>query len=260
MNASAGATGSLYPLPADHRRGLIVLTSFSFISFIATSILWTFISYKLISFRVHTRRRQRKQGREQNAKLREEKGTVDFSMGLRTDLFRDGKAIDIAMLDELAKGALEPELDKQDLDGNSSQQPKASSSAQYFEKVNPFPILVYNLLLADMMEAVAYGLSIKWVVANGIYAPSPTCWAQGWLGSTSNLAASMFLSAISVNSFLTIVLGYRLPRWGLYACIGSIWAFIFLVNAAGVLQAESGHFHTASGASYFMRANVWVSI
>ncbi|KAJ4387758.1 hypothetical protein N0V93_008359 [Gnomoniopsis smithogilvyi] len=178
-------------------------------------------------------------------------------MGLRSDLFQDGKAVDIAMLDEMAKQASEPEPLKQDPEPISDEQLKTPLSVRLIEKVNPFPILVYNLLLADMMEAIAYGMSIKWVVADGIYAPSPTCWAQGWFGSTSNLAASLLLSAISINSFLTIVLGYRMPRWGLYTCIGGIWTFVLLVNAAGVLQAEKGHFRTASGESYFMRANVW---
>lgn len=260
---SSNDRGSLYPLPIDHRRGLIVLTSFSFLSFIATSVLWTFITYKLISFRIqHAPRTQGKQNSAAQAKQRGEEDTIDFSMGLRSDLFQDGnKTVDIAMLDEMAKQALEPEPCKQDLGRASSEQRPRTQAlvARLSEKVNPFSILVYNLLLADMLEAIAYGMSIKWVVADGIFAPSPWCWAQGWFGSTSNLAASLFLSAISINSFLTIVLGYRMPKWGLYTCIGAIWAFVFLVNAAGVLQAENGHFRTASGESYFMRANVWVS-
>lgn len=259
---SADDRGSLFPLPDDHRRGLIVLTSFSFLSFFATSILWTFITYKLVSYRIHAPRQEKREHVEQTKKREEEEGTVDFSMGLRSDLFHDGKTVDIAMLDEMAKHASEaaggggPE--KRDLEHGSEQRPRTPRFTRFSEKVNPFPILVYNLLLADMMEAIAYGMSIKWVVSDGIFAPSATCWAQGWFGSTSNLAASLFLSAISINSFLTIVLGYRMPRWGLYICILGIWAFVLLVNAAGVLQAESGHFRTPSGESYFMRANVWV--
>lgn len=256
---SADDRGSLFPLPDDHRRGLIILTTFSFLSFFATSVLWTFITYKLVSYRIYAPRQGKRERVEQAKKRDDEEGTVDFSMGLRSDLFQDGKTVDIAMLDEMAKQASEVEPDKRDLEQNPEQQPQAPRFARFAEKVNPFPILVYNLLLADMMEAIAYGMSIKWVVADGIFAPSATCWAQGWFGSTSNLAASLFLSAISVNSFLTIVLGYRMPRWGLYMCILSIWAFVLLVNAAGVLQAESGHFRTPSGESYFMRANVWVS-
>lgn len=124
-------------------------------------------------------------------------------------------------------------------------------------RANPFPILVYNLLFVDMMEALAYGLSIDWIIDNGIYAPSATCWAQGWLGSTSNLAASLFLSAISINAFITVVMGHVMPRWGLYLCLAGIWMFVFFVNAAGVLNSEHGTLSTADGASYFMRANVW---
>lgn len=260
MNMSSVDRGSLYPLPTDLRRGMIVLTCVSFLSFTATSALWIFISYKLITFRIHTRGRQRKQNLREKAEQREKEGSVDFSMGLRSDLFRDGQAVDIAMLNEMAKQASNPEPERQDLERISKKQPKALSIARLVEKVNPFPILVYNLLLADMLEAIAYGMSITWVVSDGIIAPSPMCWAQGWFGSMSNLAASSFLSAISINSFLTIVLGYRMPRWGLYFWISAIWTFVLLINAAGVLQAEGGKLRTASGESYFMRANVWVSI
>lgn len=258
---SSDDRGNLSPLPDDHRRGLIVLTCFSFLSFAATFVLWIFITHKLVSYRVNASRRQAgAPQRTEQAKQHEEEETLDFSMGLRPDLLQDGKAVDITVLDEMARQASEPEPCKQDFELSSVRQPKTPLLARLSEKVNPFPILVYNLLLADMMEAIAYALSIKWVIADGIFAPSPTCWAQGWFGSTSNLAASLFLSAISINSFMTIVLGYRLPKWGLYTCIGSIWTFVVLINAAGVLQAEHGDLRTASGESYFMRANVWVSI
>ncbi|WYZ44505.1 hypothetical protein EsH8_VII_000941 [Colletotrichum jinshuiense] len=123
------------------------------------------------------------------------------------------------------------------------------------ETRSPFPVLIYNLLLADMMEAVAYALSFYWVARDGIFAPSSVCWAQGWLGSTSNLAASLFLSVISVTTFLTVGLGYKPPLWSIYTCIACLWTFDFGINGAGVIYSE---LHPAvPQESFFMRANVW---
>lgn len=255
--------GSLSPLPEDHRRGLVVLTGFSILSFISTSLLWSFITYKIIACRIQSHRQCRREARDERFRMQARGAeTPDLSMGLSMEAYSGGKAADLSVLDELAR--------KRDLEIQQYEQrqeelrrtPRKMMSqvlASLSERTNPFPIIVYNLLLADMMEAMAYALSIDWVIRDGIFAPSPTCWAQGLLGSTSNLAAGLFLSAASINTFLTIVVGYRMPRWGLYSTIIGIWTFVLLVNAAGVLSTEHGTYRTDSGESYFMRANVWVS-
>lgn len=256
--------GDLSPLPEDHRRGLIVLTGFSFLSFISTSCLWAFITIKLGAFRIRSfrrRRRRRRKFQNDQERLQAQRPVPDLTMGLDIESYPGNGPADISLLDELAKrrdeqAAREAEQERQ----RQLEEQGPTMTEKLTAKTNPFPLLVYNLLFADMMEAMAYGLSIDWVVRDGIFAPSPTCWAQGWLGSTSNLATSLFLSATSVNTFLTIVLGYKMPRWGLYCLIGGLWTFVFLVNAAGVLRAEHGTQRTASGESYFMRANVWVSL
>lgn len=279
--------GSLTPLPEAHRRGLIVLTFFSILSFVSTSLLWSFLTYKFISYGAHKssmrrdERRKKAKGRAGVRKVapqeRPDDCEIDFSTGLREDLFRGGIPADITTMlndmDRMAEEANKAETASLPHSIVQSQPPSTQTDSRVsnhedhstfrqrcLEKVNPFPIMVYNLLLADMMEALAFALSLTWLEHDGIHAPSATCWAQGWLGSISNLASSSFLLAISTTSFLTIVLGYRLPRWGLHAYVGLIWTFVFVINAAGVLFAEGGDSRTDSGESYFMRANVWVSI
>lgn len=258
--------GDLSPLPEDHRRGLIVLTGISFLSLISTSCLWTFITVKLLAFRIRSfrrgreRRKRRKSGDDQD-RLRAQRALPDLSMGLDLESFYGGGPPDISVLEELSKKRDEQAAKEAEQERQRQLEDQGPTMAEKMTaRANPFPILVYNLLFADMMEAMAYGLSIDWIVQDGISAPSPTCWAQGWLGSTSNLATSLFLSATSINTFLTIVLGYKMPRWGLYCLIGGLWTFVFLVNATGVLLAEHGTMRNAAGESYFMRANVWVSL
>jgi hypothetical protein len=105
---------------------------------------------------------------------------------------------------------------------------------------------------------MAYGLSIHWLSEDGIFAPSSVCWAQGWFGSVSNLGASLFLSAISVTTFCTIVLGHKPGRKTLYAMITGIWVFTYGINTAGVLCSLRSKPVLSMGEEYFMRANVWV--
>lgn len=256
MDPSLSDRGNISPLPENHRRGLIILTGISFLSFISTSFLWILITCKIVTYRVYAFRERRRKAIERRGRQHEVPEIPDLTLGLDFEAYRGGEPTTVEMLDELAKRR-EQELADQQRQQLADQTP--TTIAKLSEKTNPFPILVYNLLLADMLEALAYVLSIDWVIQDGIFAPSSTCWVQGWLGSISNLAASLFLSAISVNTFLTIVMGYKMRRWILYILLSGIWLFTLFLNAAGVLQSEHGTMRTASGESYFMRANVWVS-
>lgn len=267
MNPTAGDRGTLAPLPEYHRRGLTVLTAFSVLSFISTTFLWLFITYKLLSFRWHRfrqGRRQKKSGREQRQGQEQvEIRDPDFSLGLDQRHENLGGRTILDQLQELDR--LRSEHDRA-----AAQQPQSSTADDEHmqdgpanerqDDCNPFPILVYHLLLADMQEAMAYGLSIHWLSEDGIYAPSSVCWAQGWFGSVSNLGASLFLSAISVTTFCTIVLGHKPSRRTLYLVVTGIWVFTYGINTAGVLCAMRSKPVVEMGEAYFMRANVWVRV
>lgn len=269
MNPTAGDRGTLAPLPEYHRRGLTVLTAFSVLSFISTTCLWLFITYKLVAFRWHRfrqgrRQKRRGQGRGQGQGQGQEQVEIrdpDFSLGLDQRHENLGGRTILDQLQELDR--LRSEHDRA-----AQQQPQSSTAdderaqdgleENKQDDCNPFPILVYHLLLADMQEAMAYGLSIHWLSEDGIYAPSSVCWAQGWLGSVSNLGASLFLSAISVTTFCTIVLGHKPSRRTLYLVVTGIWVFTYGINTAGVLCAMRSTPVVEMGEAYFMRANVWV--
>jgi hypothetical protein len=45
---------------------------------------------------------------------------------------------------------------------------------------NQFVILIYNLVLADIQQAVAFLLNVEWLAGNAIVVGSRTCWAQAW--------------------------------------------------------------------------------
>lgn len=254
MNPTAGDRGTLAPLPEYHRRGLTVLTVFSVLSFCSTTSLWFFITYKLVSYRWHKFRQRGRERKTQN--LQEEHLNIpDLTLGLdQRHEQLEGMTI-LAQLQELDRMRSEQEQQPQQPQGPVADEEPTRDGP---DNCNPFPILVYNLLLADMQEAMAYALSIHWLSEDGIFAPSTVCWTQGWFGSVSNLGASLFLSAISVTTFLTIVLGHKPSRRSLYIIIAGIWAFTYGINTAGVLCAMHSRPVVSMGEEYFMRANVWV--
>ncbi|KAG8158076.1 hypothetical protein KVR01_011837 [Diaporthe batatas] len=270
---TAGDRSTLAPLPEYHRRGLTVLTVFSVLSFVTTTFLWLFITFKLLSFRLHRFRWRRCQKRPAQRQEQVEIRDPDFSLGLdQRHAHPGGGRTILEQLQEMDRLRFEQDQrdQAQQQDGHQDQlqgtaaadeerAPDAcgQNSGDEEEEYNPFPILVYHLLLADMQEAMAYGLSIHWLSEDGIFAPSAVCWAQGWFGSVSNLGASLFLSAISVTTFSTIVLGHKPGRRMLYAMISCIWLFTYGINAAGVLCSLRSGPVVDMGESYFMRANVW---
>lgn len=233
-----------------------MLTGISFLSFISTAFLWGFITCKIVSYHIYAFRQRKQNGTRGKDQQHQFLDTPDLTLGIGFETYRGGQPTTVAVLDDLAKLKEEKPANEHGK-GIGGGFPAALDKLS--ERMNPLPVLVYNLLFSDMLEALAYAMSISWVIQDGIFAPSSTCWAQGWLGSISNLAASLFLSAISASTFLTIVLGCSMSRWILYTVISGIWLFTLSINAAGVLQSQHGNMRTGPGDSYFMRANVWVS-
>jgi hypothetical protein len=45
---------------------------------------------------------------------------------------------------------------------------------------NQFVVLIYNLVLADIQQSIAFLLNTRWVVENSITVGTSGCWAQGW--------------------------------------------------------------------------------
>ncbi len=115
---------------------------------------------------------------------------------------------------------------------------------------NQFLLLIYNLLLADIQQALAFMLNITALRNNGIFVETPTCWAQGWFVSTGDLASSVFICAIAVHTFASVIKEYRLPAGAFHCCIGGAWIFVYSLGALGPL---------IHGEDFYVRASAWVS-
>jgi hypothetical protein len=114
---------------------------------------------------------------------------------------------------------------------------------------NQFLLLIYNLLLADIQQAIGFLLNISALRNNGIIVGTSTCFAQGWFISTGDLASSVFISAIAIHTWMGVVKEYRLPTSAFYCCICGLWVFVYLMAAIGPI---------IHGDEFYVRASAWV--
>ncbi|KAI1390424.1 G protein-coupled glucose receptor regulating Gpa2-domain-containing protein [Hypoxylon trugodes] len=213
---------TLSPLAASHRNGLIAVAVCGMISFVTTSTLFLYLTYKLITWHVRTPKAE-DDGHQTPAN--------DLSLGLAQRNF-----------------GLTKKTILQEQEGNAPRKQRHGRGPP-----NQFLVLVYNLFFADMHQSTAFMLNIPWIQRNEITVSNPTCWAQGWFVSTGDLSASCFICAIAIHTYLTVVKGYKPPHWALYLAITGLWVFIYVMAIVGVAATNNGR----GAGGFYVRAAAW---
>lgn len=112
---------------------------------------------------------------------------------------------------------------------------------------NQFLVLIYNLVLADIQQSMAFLLNTSSLTHNALEVGTRTCWAQGWFVSTGDLASSCFIFAIAMHTFLGVVKGYKLPSLAFYSAIACLWIFIYTMAIVGA-AIHPGDLYVRAGA------------
>jgi hypothetical protein len=115
--------------------------------------------------------------------------------------------------------------------------------------INQFLVLIYNLVLADIQQAIAFLLNVSSLRHDAVESGTRTCWAQGWFVSTGDLASSVWIFAIAVHTFLGVVRGYRLPSTQFYSVIAVLWTFVYAMAIIGAAMHPN---------DIYTRADAWV--
>ena len=115
---------------------------------------------------------------------------------------------------------------------------------------NQYVILIYNLLLADLQQSIAFSISFHWLRIGKILAPTAPCWIQGWFLHIGDVASGLFVLAIAVHTWLGVTKGYKLPYNWFVVSIVAIWSFALLLTLLGPAMYQE---------TYFARAGGWVS-
>lgn len=114
---------------------------------------------------------------------------------------------------------------------------------------NQFLVLIYNLVLADIQQSLAFLLNASSLTHNALEVGTRTCWAQGWFVSTGDLASSVFIFAIAMHTFLAVVKGYKLPSHAFYSSIACLWIFVYSLAIIGAAMHPN---------DLYVRAGAWV--
>ncbi|KAH8882287.1 hypothetical protein GQ53DRAFT_847678 [Thozetella sp. PMI_491] len=223
---SEDASGTISPLPPVLSQGLSAVAFFGFLSFLSTLTLFLFLTYKLIVWQ--TQPLQEKRALSPEPAL-ESPTTSDVNGFLVPDSHYC------------------PQMEKPWAD------PKEEPAPKRRDPPNQFLVLIYNLLFADIQQALAFLLNVTWLSRDAVAVGTDACWAQGWFVSTGDLASSVFIGAIAIHTYLGVVQGYRLPTLAFYSVIAFLWAFVYGLALLGVAVTNNG----AADGGLYVRAGAW---
>ncbi|PTB70436.1 G-protein coupled receptor [Trichoderma citrinoviride] len=249
---------SLVPLDSTLRSGLLAITVLSCISFFSAATLFIYLTYKIVAWQLFVRRenekrfRHRHHGEDGRGPPREvnlhehqpgheastSQHAVDFTLGI------DGV---FASRPSVSKDA------SVKVDGQFPQEDNSPPLRPMKGSPNQFLILIYNLLIADLHQSIAFALNSTWINRNAILVDTKTCWAQGFFVSTGDLSSSMFIMLVAVHTFFSVVKGYRPSQRLLYLSIGLVWLFVYFISALPIAITNNGREH----GGFFVRAGAW---
>ncbi|KAK1993857.1 hypothetical protein LX36DRAFT_615190 [Colletotrichum falcatum] len=218
---------SIRPLPPVLRNGLAVVATMGFLSFFTSLSLLVFLTYKLISWH-NGPPKPRKEGPA--AKV------------------ESPRAADAAfIIPNNWVAATEAEAERE----------RAAKENWWRRAVNEPPnqflVLIFNLLLADIQQALAFLLNVEWLKRNAIEVGSDTCWTQGWFVSTGDLASSVFITGIAIHTYVSIVSKKKIPTWIFHTAIAMMWVFVYGTGVLAVIVTGSGK----DEEGLYVRAGAW---
>ena len=114
---------------------------------------------------------------------------------------------------------------------------------------NQCVILIYNLLLADLQQALAFLINFHWVQIGAIESPTSACYAQGWFVSMGDMSSGIWVLTIAVHTFFSVMKRTQVAHGHFVCGILVIWGFCFMLSIAGPI---------AHGKELYVKAGAWV--
>ncbi|KAF2146254.1 uncharacterized protein K452DRAFT_220171 [Aplosporella prunicola CBS 121167] len=113
---------------------------------------------------------------------------------------------------------------------------------------NQYVLLIYNLLLADLQQSLSFMISFHWLSEDRMVAPTSACFGQAWLVQIGDISSGMFVLAIALHTFFSVVKGRQLPFNVFLISIVSIWVFSLFMTMIGPAM---------HGQKFFTKAGAW---
>lgn len=114
-------------------------------------------------------------------------------------------------------------------------------------------LLIINLLIADLLQALAWGLmSFYWLNMNTLTALSRACLLQGFLINWADLASAFFVLSIALGTWWTLWMERCINYNKMQFMICVIWLFPLFISLLGPLTMSEYFTPVKSGAWVIM--------
>jgi hypothetical protein len=113
---------------------------------------------------------------------------------------------------------------------------------------NIVAFLVWNLILADMFQAMSFLIAFQWLRLNAIKGSSRACGIQGFLINFGDIASAFFVIAIALSTWVNVGMKRLVSYRVMVAITVLLWIAAFMLSILGPLSLEN----------YFVPAGAWV--
>ncbi|KAL2822692.1 G protein-coupled glucose receptor regulating Gpa2-domain-containing protein [Aspergillus cavernicola] len=122
------------------------------------------------------------------------------------------------------------------------------SNYQRYIGYNQYIILIYNLVIADIQQSVAFLICAKWYAENKVQASTAACFLQGFWLQIGDPASGIFVLAIACHTFYLVALGRKLSYRVFVTIVIGLWVFIAIL----VIIPLASH-----GSDVFVPSGAW---
>jgi hypothetical protein len=94
---------------------------------------------------------------------------------------------------------------------------------------NQYIILIYNLVLADFQQSLAFIICLRWIFTDKIKSGTAGCFLQGLWLQVGDPGSGLFVLAIAFHTFLLVVWGRKMSYKFFVSFVVGVWAFVALI-------------------------------
>ncbi|KAJ5729493.1 uncharacterized protein N7483_004001 [Penicillium malachiteum] len=95
---------------------------------------------------------------------------------------------------------------------------------------NQYVVLIYNLLLVDMQQAIAFMISLYWASRGNVHFGEAACYLQGWWIQIGDPGSGLFVLSIALHTGFVVMRGRQLPFNVFVYCVIALWVFILIIG------------------------------
>ncbi|RKF76357.1 integral membrane protein [Golovinomyces cichoracearum] len=106
-------------------------------------------------------------------------------------------------------------------------------------------MLIYNLFIADIIQASSFVISFWWISQNKLIGPSLVCDTQGVLIQIGDVASGLWALAIAIHTFFSIVKQKTVSHRIFVILLVILWAIIMILATVGPIRAKDNFFAPA---------------